>query len=777
MKAINSSKLIEYEEIIVYGAGYAGRIFLNLLDKHVFDKAKVIVWDERYADIKSEHGFVVCQPNIEHQNNNENKIVIIALNMNRNKATIDELEERFIKAGYSNIVTSNNVRFDFTDGVFPVKYEHDTVSLYDSNAIIHTVSVIICVHNALTDVIECLKSVWENRSFKYNIIIIDDGSDSDTEDYLEKYSKITGCRLHRNDHALGYTKSANIGLKMTTDEFVVMLNSDTIVTDSWVEKMIQCFEEHPDTGIVSPLSNAATFQSIPEPMENGHWQVNRLPDNINIEMMNLIVASASKRLYPKFPILNGFCFMIRRKVIDTIGYFDSETFPRGYGEEVDFSIRAYSAGFDSRIADDTYIFHKKTKSFTEKEREELNSVSKLFLIEKHGNHYTTLRSQNEHNQELPQIRARIVDAQKKILSKSEILFGKKTGFVLLGPGGNGGTNSVCQEVYGMIKLGFDVSIFNNAIYYYNFLENYPYLIDNVIFYKDESDLLEQSKGFSLLIATHFTTVRLVDAIKNLHPHIRTAYYVQDYEPMFLETEDKLQEKEEATRSYSLIKDNILFAKSNWIINTIKENHGIKVYKVHPSIDTMIYNPYTLISKATRSCISIVSMIRPITTWRNPTDSMQVLYRIKEKYGRKVEVHLFGCSDEELSGINSAITFEYNNHQRLTPWKVAQLLSLSDIFLDMSYYQAFGRTGLEAMCLGCIPILPQEGGVGEYAVDRVNSVIEDSKNVDMVVKRILEILDNPIVLDEMRQNALVTARNYSVLDAAWSELKLFGKLFI
>ena len=130
----------------------------------------------------------------------------------------------------------------------------------------------------------------------YEIILVDDGSDNDTRQYVEKYVELTGCKLHRNEEALGYTKSANIGLRMSKSDYVILLNSDTIVTDSWAEKMLNCFERHKAAGIVSPLSNAASYQSVPEIRDSmtGDWKINTLRNGMTIDMMGLIVEKVSK---------------------------------------------------------------------------------------------------------------------------------------------------------------------------------------------------------------------------------------------------------------------------------------------------------------------------------------------------------------------------------------------------------------------------------------------------------------------------------------------------
>src|SRR5690606_40036745 len=87
-------------------------------------------------------------------------------------------------------------------------------------------------------------------------------------------------------------------------------------------------------------------------------------------------------------------------------------------------------------------------------------------------------------------------------------------------------------------------------------------------------------------------------------HILPAYYVQDYEPLF--SAEGSQEWETARRSYRLVPDAVLFAKTHWIIEKVADEHGVTVHKVEPSLDHSVYRP-TRRQKDGR--IHIVAMIQ------------------------------------------------------------------------------------------------------------------------------------------------------------------------
>ncbi|WP_350475856.1 glycosyltransferase [Microcella sp.] len=58
-------------------------------------------------------------------------------------------------------------------------------------------------------------------------------------------------------------------------------------------------------------------------------------------------------------------------------------------------------------------------------------------------------------------------------------------------------------------------------------------------------------------------------------------------------------------------------------------------------------------------------------------------------------------------------------------EVAALLRASHFFLDLSDYQAFGRTAVEAMASGCVPVVPALGGARETIEDGISGIVVDT----------------------------------------------------
>ena len=246
--------------------------------------------------------------------------------------------------------------------------------------------VIVCVHNAPEDVARCLESLQRNTNLvRHHVTIVDDGSDQRTARLVDEWAATLGASLVRNEEARGYTRAANQGLRASSGRYAVLLNSDTIVTSGWLERLIACADHDEDIAIVGPLSNAASWQSIPQRFdEDGSWAVNPVSSYEEIEVQAARLASQSSRVFPEVTLVNGFCFLITRRALTDVGFLDEETFPKGYGEEDDLSIRCAEAGLRSFIADDCYVYHAKSRSFTPDGRRSIVEISKGKLAEKHG---------------------------------------------------------------------------------------------------------------------------------------------------------------------------------------------------------------------------------------------------------------------------------------------------------------------------------------------------------------------------------------------------------
>ena len=225
-----------------------------------------------------------------------------------------------------------------------------------------TCDIIIPIYNAYECVIDCVKSVEENTNLHQNrlILINDQSSDERIKDLLDKYQKEhQDWIIIHNSKNYGFVKTVNIGMKQSKKNDVLLLNSDTIVTKGWLEKLKKCAYSSKNVATVTPLSNKATLTSVPVPFVR-----NEIPTGYTIQDMANLVEEVSSHEYRELPTGHGFCLYIKREILNEIGYFDEQTFGKGYGEENDFCFRALDYGYRHLLCDDVYIYHKESQSFS-----------------------------------------------------------------------------------------------------------------------------------------------------------------------------------------------------------------------------------------------------------------------------------------------------------------------------------------------------------------------------------------------------------------------------
>lgn len=273
------------------------------------------------------------------------------------------------------------------------------------------IDVIVPVYNACDDVLLCLSSLIEKTDLIHRVVVVNDGHDPRTAAMLSAFNeRYNHLEVLSNAENLGYTKSVNIGLKHSNANWVVVLNSDTVVSEGWLGKLVNCAMSTESVGMVGPLSNAASWQSVPHIHDNnGDWHLNPIPRGLAVDDIAKKVASLSERAYPDVGVINGFCQLINAKMLDEIGLLDEVAFPVGYGEENDMCARAVKAGYKLLVADDTYVFHAKSKSFGHERRKELAKQGSSALKKKHPDvNWGEITRLVKENPDLVKLRAELV---------------------------------------------------------------------------------------------------------------------------------------------------------------------------------------------------------------------------------------------------------------------------------------------------------------------------------------------------------------------------------
>ena len=367
----------------------------------------------------------------------------------------------------------------------------------------------------------------------------------------------------------------------------------------------------------------------------------------------------------------------------------------------------------------------------------------------------------------------------------------------LPPEGSGGSHSLVQEARGLRRLGAGAhvcvpadSLATAIAVYGNEDELFvPYAADSTIPGVSDTtafgELLAAIGEARVVIATEYPSVDLLIRLARERPGVLCAYYVQDYEPLFAVPGSSRADR--ALLSYRALPGLLLFAKTHWLCNLLAAAHGVRAHKVAPSLDRELFHAGGRSQQA--GVLRIAAMIRPRTPRRRPAATLRALESIARQLGDgwgregaergEVRISTFGCDSQsfaELSHGRPAVA-GLTHLGLLSRMQVATLMRRSDVFIDGSAYQAFGRTGLEAMACGAVPLLPQLGGVHEYARAGLNAVVLEDGSPEEIAAALAALAGSPARLAQLSDAGVRTAQGYSVTGAAHSQLALFSEALV
>ena len=222
-------------------------------------------------------------------------------------------------------------------------------------------SIIIVSYNTKKLLLDCIDSIIKNtKKISYEIIVVDNASRDDSVEALEKL-KIQSLQFTviQNKENFGFAKANNQGMKIAKGQFILLLNSDTIVKANIFSEMIPWMSVRKEVGIVScALRNKdgslqGSGGSFPTLFRVFAWMF-FLED---IPLLDSLI-DPFHPMHPSSPFykgerqfirarekdwVTGAFFLLKKELIDEVGYFDEDYFI--YTEEVDLCFRAKKKGW------------------------------------------------------------------------------------------------------------------------------------------------------------------------------------------------------------------------------------------------------------------------------------------------------------------------------------------------------------------------------------------------------------------------------------------------
>ena len=258
------------------------------------------------------------------------------------------------------------------------------------------VVVVIPVYKGYDNTLATIYSVLENeQNVGFRLVVINDASPEPAlTEKLRKLSERGFFEYVENHTNYGFVKTANKAFELARPHDVVLLNSDTIVYGDWLDRLHWHAVNEPTIATVTPFSNNATLCSYPEVNKDNYLAL----ECGSPATLDQYARDCNWRRGVRIPTGVGFCFYIRRNVLERLSGFDL-AFGRGYGEENDFCLRADKLGYRNILATDVFVYHKGKVSFGQGHREAF-VAGQATLLKKHPDY--TRRLEAFSNSEIPQ---------------------------------------------------------------------------------------------------------------------------------------------------------------------------------------------------------------------------------------------------------------------------------------------------------------------------------------------------------------------------------------
>lgn len=244
----------------------------------------------------------------------------------------------------------------------------------------NNITVVVPIYKDWDTLKICINSL-KNCIHEYNKVYFVNDMGSEWEQIqkkiLEEIKGLPNFYYFKNDFNMGFVKTCNKAVKELdeSNNDILLLNSDTKVTEGSIREMRNILYMAEKHGVVCPRSNNATLLTVPV---RNNSALSLSPEE------SWKVYSDIKDILPRYSIIPtgvGFAMLIKRKLINEFGLFD-EIFGKGYNEENDFCMRINQYGYNTVMANRAFIYHYAARSFGN-ERIELEQQNRELLKERY----------------------------------------------------------------------------------------------------------------------------------------------------------------------------------------------------------------------------------------------------------------------------------------------------------------------------------------------------------------------------------------------------------
>jgi GT2 family glycosyltransferase len=225
-------------------------------------------------------------------------------------------------------------------------------------------AILIVSYNSRRDLETALRSLTEKApGVPHEIVVVDNASTDSTTAYIrERWPRV---RLIVSESNLGFAQANNLGIRNTSSDLVLLVNPDTIVTGSDVDRLVSVLESQPDVAIVGPRivdgSGRAelSFGAMISPWTELRQKILVRGNDRGLLPITALVDRMTRRTH-RVDWVSGACLLIRRQDLDQVGGFDPRFFM--YAEDVDLCAAVRSHGRSVLFSAEPQVVHLRGRS-------------------------------------------------------------------------------------------------------------------------------------------------------------------------------------------------------------------------------------------------------------------------------------------------------------------------------------------------------------------------------------------------------------------------------
>ena len=228
-------------------------------------------------------------------------------------------------------------------------------------------SIIVPVFNRPDEVNELLESLAHQEEKDFEVIVVEDGSQKPCKDICEHYKDMMDIHYYYKENS-GPGQSRNYGAERATGEYLLILDSDVVLPERYLKAVSDELSREPADAFGGP--------------DKAHSSFTDTQKAISYSMTSFFttggIRGGKKKMDKFYP--RSFNMGIRKDVYLHLNGFSNMRF----GEDIDFSIRIFKAGYKCRLFPEAWVWHKRRTDFHKFWRQVYNSgIARINLYKKY----------------------------------------------------------------------------------------------------------------------------------------------------------------------------------------------------------------------------------------------------------------------------------------------------------------------------------------------------------------------------------------------------------